>query len=109
VTLALAGLYQLTPLKRACLRACQSPLSFMMHRWRAGSIGAFRMGVDHGISCVGCCWALMLLLFAGGVMNLTVIVALTIFVAIEKLLPVGAGAARVSGAALIAAAAWMTF
>ncbi len=107
VTLALAGLYQLTPLKRACLGACQSPLSFMMYRWRWGSIGAFRMGVDHGIYCVGCCWALMLLLFAGGVMNLTVIVALTVLVAVEKLLPFGATAARVSGAALIAAAAWM--
>jgi predicted metal-binding membrane protein len=107
VTLALAGLYQLTPLKRTCLRACQSPLSFMMYRWRWGSIGAFRMGVDHGIYCVGCCWALMLLLFAGGVMNLTVIVALTLLVALEKLLPIGAAAARVSGAALIAAAVWM--
>ena len=107
VLLALAGVYQLTPLKRACLHACQSPLSFMMHRWRAGSIGAFRMGVDHGIYCVGCCWALMLLLFVGGVMNLTVIVALTVLVAVEKLLPIGAAAARVSGAALIAAAAWM--
>ena len=107
VTLALAGLYQLTPLKRACLRACQSPLSFMMYRWRWGSIGAFRMGVDHGIYCVGCCWALMLLLFAGGVMNLSVIVALTGLVALEKLLPFDDAAARVSGAALIAAAAWM--
>ncbi len=107
--LALAGVYQLTPLKRACLNACQSPLSFMMHRWRAGSIGAFRMGVDHGIHCVGCCWALMLLLFAGGVMNLTVIVALTMFVAVEKFLPVGAAAARISGVALIGAAAWMLF
>jgi predicted metal-binding membrane protein len=107
VTLALAGLYQLTPLKRTCLRACQSPLSFMMYRWRWGSIGAFRMGVDHGVYCVGCCWALMLLLFAGGVMNLTVIVALTLLVALEKLLPIGAVAARISGAALIAAAAWM--
>ena len=77
-----------------------------MHRWRAGSIGAFRMGLDHGIYCVGCCWALMLLLFVGGVMNLTVIVALTVFVAMEKLLPIGAAAARVSGAGLIAAAAW---
>jgi predicted metal-binding membrane protein len=107
LTLALAGLYQLTPLKRACLRVCQSPLSFMMHRWRGGSIGAFRMGVEHGIYCVGCCWALMLLLFAGGVMNLTVIVALTVLVAVEKLLPVGAVAARVSGAALIATAAFI--
>ena len=107
MTLAFAGLYQLTPLKRACLRACQSPLSFMMCRWRWGSIGAFRMGVDHGIYCVGCCWALMLLLFAGGVMNLTGIVAITLLVALEKLLPVGAAAARISGAALIAAAVWM--
>jgi predicted metal-binding membrane protein len=107
VTLALAGLYQLTPLKHACLRACQSPLSFMMHRWRWGSIGAFRMGVDHGIYCVGCCWALMLLLFAGGVMNLTVIVALTGLVALERLLPFGGAAARVSGASLIVAAAWI--
>jgi predicted metal-binding membrane protein len=107
IVLALAGLYQLTPLKRACLHACQSPLSIMMHGWRAGTSGAFRMGVDHGIHCVGCCWALMLLLFVGGVMNLAVIVALTVFVAVEKLLPVGAAAARVSGAGLIAAAAWI--
>jgi predicted metal-binding membrane protein len=107
VTLALAGLYQLTPLKRACLSACQSPLSFMMYRWRWGSTGAFRMGVDHGIYCVGCCWALMLLLFAGGVMNLSVIVALTGLVALEKLVPFGGAAARVSGVALIVAAAWM--
>jgi len=105
--LALAGIYQLTPVKRACLHACQSPLSFMMHRWRAGSIGAFRMGVDHGIHCVGCCWALMLLLFVGGVMNLTVILAITLFVAIEKLLPFGATAARIGGVALISIAAWM--
>ena len=105
--LALAGVYQLTPLKQACLHVCQSPLGFMMHRWRAGTLGAFRMGVDHGIYCVGCCWALMLLLFVGGVMNLAVVVAISAFVAVEKLLPYGAATARVSGAALIAAAAWM--
>ena len=109
VVLALAGLYQLTPFKRACLHACQSPLSFLMHRWRAGTLGAFRMGVDHGLHCVGCCWALMLLLFAGGVMNLIVIVGLTAFVAFEKFVPLGTAAARVSGVALIGAAAWMLF
>ncbi|PYR71013.1 MAG: hypothetical protein DMF88_01005 [Acidobacteria bacterium] len=87
--LALAGMYQLTPIKRACLHACQSPLSFMMHRWR------------------GCCWVLMLLLFVGGVMNLTVILAITLFVAIEKLLPFGATAARIGGVALMGIAAWM--
>ena len=62
-------------------------MAFVTRRWRSGNVGAFRMGVEHGVYCVGCCWALMLLLFAGGVMNLTVIAALTIFVAFEKLAP----------------------
>ena len=73
---AIAGVYQLTPLKRACLRACRSPLGFMVQRWRSGAAGAFRLGLDHGAYCLGCCWALMLILFAGGVMNLAVIVTL---------------------------------
>jgi predicted metal-binding membrane protein len=107
VLLAVAGVYQWTPLKRACLTACQSPLAFLIRRWRSGAWGAFRMGVEHGVSCVGCCWALMLLLFAGGVMNLTVIAALTAFVAFEKLAPVGVQSARISGMLLIGAAAWM--
>ena len=78
--LAIAGVYQLTPLKRACLRACRSPLGFMMQRWRGGVAAAFRLGVEHGTHCLGCCWALMLILFAGGVMNLVVILALTAWV-----------------------------
>ena len=105
--LAIAGIYQWTPLKQACLATCQSPMAFITRRWRSGNIGAFRMGAEHGVYCVGCCWALMLLLFAGGVMNLAVIAALTIFVAFEKLAPLGRWGARVSGAALIACAAWM--
>jgi predicted metal-binding membrane protein len=109
VFLVVAGTYQWTPWKRACLITCQSPLAFLMRRWRSGAWGAFRMGVEHGAYCVGCCWALMLLLFAGGVMNLPVIAALTAFVAFEKLAPVGVQSARVSGALLIAAAAWMFF
>ena len=64
------ALYQLTPLKRACLSACQSPAAFLVKHWRAGRAGAFRLGLVHGLYCLGCCWALMLLLFAGGVMNL---------------------------------------
>jgi predicted metal-binding membrane protein len=104
--LAIAGIYQLTPLKHACLSTCQSPMAFLSRRWRSGAFGAFRMGVDHGVYCVGCCWALMALLFAGGVMNLAVIGALTLFVAFEKLLPLGVWGARVTGAALLAAAAW---
>ena len=105
--LLLAGLYQLTPLKHACLSACRSPLAFLMSRWRRGTSGAFLLGLEHGASCVGCCWALMLLLFVGGVMNLVVIAALTAFVALEKLAPFGMRSARVSGALLIAAALWM--
>ena len=107
--LIVAGLYQFTPLKRACLTACQSPLAFVMRRWRSGSWGGFRMGLEHGAHCVGCCWALMLLLFAGGVMNLAVIAALTAFVAFEKLAPAGPNGARVSGALLLGLGAWMLF
>jgi predicted metal-binding membrane protein len=107
VLLLIAGAYQLTPLKAMCVRTCQSPLGFLMRHWRRGTIGAVRMGVEHGAYCVGCCWALMLLLFAGGVMNLGVIAALTAFVAFEKLTPYGVQGARVSGALLIAAGVWM--
>jgi predicted metal-binding membrane protein len=107
VLLFIAGLYQLTPLKLACLRTCQSPLGFIMSHWRTGWSGAFYMGVRHGAYCVGCCWALMLLLFAGGVMNLIVIVALTAFVAFEKLARFGVYGARISGVVLILAGVWM--
>jgi predicted metal-binding membrane protein len=105
--LLLAGMYQLTPAKHACLRACQSPLGFLMSRWRDGIAGAFRMGTAHGVYCVGCCWALMLLLFAGGVMNLTVIAALTALVAAEKLLPIGRRGIVVSGVLLATAGLWV--
>jgi predicted metal-binding membrane protein len=105
--LLLAGIYQLTPIKHACLRTCQSPLGFLMTRWRTGSSGAFRLGLEHGAYCVGCCWALMLLLFAGGVMNLIVIAALTAFVAVEKLVPLGLHGARISGVLLMVAGFWM--
>jgi predicted metal-binding membrane protein len=105
--LFVAGAYQLTPLKRACLRSCRSPIQFLMSGWREGSAGAFRMGVAHGAYCLGCCWALMLLLFAGGVMNLAVILALTVWVAIEKLAPFGEHSARVAGLLLLAAGGWM--
>jgi predicted metal-binding membrane protein len=105
--LLVAGIYQWTPLKHACLRTCQSPVNFLIGRWRGGEDGAFRMGLEHGISCVGCCWALMLLLFAGGVMNVTVIVVLTAFVAFEKLVPLGRVGAWISGALMIAAGCWM--
>lgn len=105
--LMLAGVYQLTPLKQSCLRTCRSPLGFLMSRWRPGAMGAFRMGFEHGALCVGCCWALMLLLFAGGVMNLAVIAALTAWVAYEKLAPFGVRGGQISGGLLIGAGLWM--
>jgi predicted metal-binding membrane protein len=105
--LALAGLYQLTPQKRACLRVCRSPLASLLAHWRPGTAGAFRMGLAHGVYCVGCCWALMLVLFAGGVMYLPVIVALSAWVAVEKFVPLGERIAQWSGVALLALAAWI--
>jgi predicted metal-binding membrane protein len=105
--LALAGAYQLTPFKRACLRACRSPLGFMLQRWRRGVAGAFRLGVSHGTYCLGCCWALMLILFAGGVMNLTLIIAIAAWVAIEKTTPFGERTATLSGIVLLAMAVWI--
>lgn len=105
--LFIAGAYQMSPLKRVCLRSCRSPLSFLMRRWQPGWVGAYRMGIEHGVWCLGCCWALMLLLFAGGVMNLAVIAALTAWVLIEKLFPLGEHSARLSGVLLIGVAVWM--
>ena len=105
--LLIAGVYQLTPLKAACLRGCRSPITALAERWREGTAGAFQMGVAHGLYCLGCCWALMLLLFAGGVMNLVVILSLTAWVAIEKLAPFGRQSARAGGVLLLAAGIWM--
>jgi predicted metal-binding membrane protein len=105
--LFVAGAYQFSPLKQVCLRTCQSPLGFLMSHWRTGVVGAFGIGITHGAHCVGCCWALMLLLFVGGVMNLTVIVALTAFVAFEKLAPFRTGTTWISGALLIGAGVWI--
>ena len=82
--LIVAGLYQLTPLKHACLNYCRTPVGFLMSQWREGAHGAWQMGLRHGLYCSGCCWALMLLLFVAGVMNPLWIVVLTIIVALEK-------------------------
>jgi predicted metal-binding membrane protein len=82
-----AAIYQLTPTKDACLRRCRSPLDFVLTHWRDGPTGALRMGVIHGAWCVGCCWGLMVALFALGVMSLTWMLAIAGLIAIEKLLP----------------------
>lgn len=105
--LILAGIYQLTPLKSGCLSRCRSPAAFIASRFRPGNFGALRMGWEHGLFCLGCCWGLMLLLFAGGVMNLTWIAAITIFVLLEKLAPFGAQGGRLSGALLMLGGAWL--
>ena len=100
--LILVGLYQLSPLKSACLRQCRSPAAFLTAHWRPGVVGALRLGMLHGAYCVGCCWMLMALLFVGGVMNFAWIAALTLIVGTEKLVPRGDLVGRAAGAALIA-------
>src|SRR5271169_189677 len=103
VVLILAGLYQWTPLKEACLSYCRSPLTFVMRHggFRAEPAGAVALGFRHGLYCIGCCWALMALLFVGGVMNLSWIAALAILVLLEKVLPFGRLVARLAGIAFV--------
>ncbi|MDE2385919.1 MAG: DUF2182 domain-containing protein [Alphaproteobacteria bacterium] len=96
-----AGLYQLSPLKGACLSKCQSPLFFFARRWRAGPWGAWRMGLAHGVYCLGCCWVLMALLFYGGVMELRWIIGLALYVAAEKFIPAQNWLSRFTGLILI--------
>jgi predicted metal-binding membrane protein len=105
--LGFAGVYQLTPAKDTCLRHCRAPAHFISEHWRPGPTGAFRMGVVHGAFCLGCCWALMGLLFFGGVMNLLWIAAIAAFVLAEKLLPAGRSTARWSGFAMLAAGGFL--
>jgi predicted metal-binding membrane protein len=102
VLLIAAGVYQLTPLKYACLRHCRSPLFFISHHWKPGEWGALRRGLEHGAFCTGCCWFLMALLFYGGVMNLFWIMGLALFVLIEKVAPAGHWVGWIMGAGLIA-------
>lgn len=98
-----AGLYQLTPVKAACLDHCRGPVEALTRHRRTGRAAAFRMGLVHGRYCLGCCWALMALLFVGGVMNIWWIAAITIYVAVEKLAPGGKTLARIMAAILVAA------
>lgn len=99
--LLLAGGYQLTPWKNACLVQCQSPLGFLLTRWRDGARGALLMGLHHGAYCLGCCWALMGLLFVGGVMNLLWVAALAGFILLEKAVARGPWLSKVAGMVLI--------
>lgn len=99
--LVVAGIFQWTPLKHACLSHCQSPLSFMMTNWREGRSGALAMGIQHGAYCTGCCWVLMTLLFVAGVMNIWWIAVISILVLVEKIAPRGYMVGRVAGVLLV--------
>ncbi len=102
-----AGVYQWTPAKFACLARCRSPLGFIMTEWRERVSGAFVMGLRHGLFCAGCCWALMSLLLAVGVMNLYWVAGLTLFVLMEKTFRFGPILARAGGLLLIGWGVWM--
>lgn len=104
--LVVAGLYELTPTKAACLEHCRSPMAFFLTSWRPGRLGALHMGMRHGLFCAGCCWALMALMFVLGVMNLIWMAALTTIVVVEKLAPRGLMFSRFLGGALMLWGAW---
>jgi predicted metal-binding membrane protein len=101
VLLVAAGAYQLSRFKRACLTHCQTPMGFLMSHWRDGAGGALAMGFRHGLYCLGCCWALMGVLFAVGVMNLAWVGALTVFILLERIGPLGTRVARAGGVLLV--------
>jgi len=96
-----AGVWQLTPIKTICLRHCRSPMGFLVQSWHPGRPGAFRMGLEHGTYCLGCCWFLMGLLFFGGIMNLFWIIGLAGFVLLEKTTPMGSWIGRIVGIGVV--------
>jgi predicted metal-binding membrane protein len=98
-----AGVYQWTPMKNACLHHCRTPFAFLLGHWREGRSGAVRMGAEHGLVCVGCCWMLMLLPFAAGVMDLRWMAAITVLLMLEKAAPGGEWVSRIAGAVLATA------
>jgi predicted metal-binding membrane protein len=102
ILLLIAGLYQWTPLKHACLSKCRSPLGFVLNEWREGRRGAFLMGLKHGSYCTGCCWSLMALLFVAGVMNLLWVAAIAGFILIEKVAPAGQRMGQAAGVLMVA-------
>ncbi|MGH7326119.1 MAG: DUF2182 domain-containing protein [Candidatus Rokuibacteriota bacterium] len=101
LVLLAAGAYQLSPLKQVCLRACRSPLAFLLGRWRPGAAGSLALGWAHAVYCVGCCWALMVVLVAAGAMGLSWVLLIAALVTAEKLLPLGEWIARLVGGALV--------
>jgi predicted metal-binding membrane protein len=102
ILLILGGLYQLSPLKQACLAKCRTPLGFILGSWREGYWGSFRMGLEHGIYCLGCCWLLFVILFPLGIMNVAAMAVLALLIFAEKSLPMGRQIAQLAAIALIA-------
>ena len=102
VVLVVAGFYQLSPLKHACLSKCRTPLQFILSSWRDGYGGAFRMGLEHGAYCLGCCWLLFVILFPFGIMNVAAMALVTVLIYAEKSLPIGRQISQIAGAGLIA-------
>jgi len=102
VTLVGAGFYQLTPLKYLCLSQCRSPMGFLLTSWQDGALGAFRMGLHHGLYCLGCCWSLMMVLFVVGTMNLVWMGILSMVIFVEKIVPHGVEMGKATGLAFIA-------
>jgi predicted metal-binding membrane protein len=109
ILLIAAGIFQWTPWKDACMTKCRNPLGFLLTHWRSGNMGAFNLGSRYGLYCVGCCWLLMVLSFALGVMNLVWMAALTLFMLIEKISPAGRFISRAAGIGLITWGGWMLF
>jgi predicted metal-binding membrane protein len=105
--IAAAGLYQLTPLKEVCLRHCRGPMHYILHGWHEGRVGALRMGAEHGLFCVGCCWGLMVALFALGVMSLFWMAVVAGLICAEKVLPYGVALSRAFAVALVALGIWI--
>jgi predicted metal-binding membrane protein len=102
-----AGVFQWTPLKEACLRGCRTPVGFLVAEWRSGSRGALVMGIRHGLNCMGCCWAIMALLFVVGTMNLAWMAVLTVLCWVEKAAPRGDLIGRLGGLGLIFWGLWI--
>ena len=107
--LLLAGLYQLSPLKHICLSKCRTPLQFILTSWHDGYGGAFRMGLEHGAYCLGCCWLLFVILFPLGIMNIAVMALVTVLIYAEKALPIGRQISQIAGIALIVYGALVIF
>jgi predicted metal-binding membrane protein len=104
-----AGIYQWLPIKNNCLAKCRAPVEYLTTHWRNGLAGSLSMGLQHGLYCLGCCWVLMLLLFAGGVMNLRLVAAIALFVLLEKVLPAALPLSKLSGFLLILAGAYLLY